>query len=292
MGKGENQRKRAIKRIDKGIIKKYNTLQETSDEQSACFVTKNLVTKTNSTVETGEKESAVTGNVSVKQEAKPEGANNETPQTEIVRPTTSGGPSNAKCKVETNQELNIDNKSQTKNQNCVSCGISDWLDQNDHLNLAEEQDRVLIKNNNEILLYSTCGNSDSWIIEKVINRSKSPFVFYAKNDATKLEKFLAAEGSIKETIKRKCLLHSARCETCEILSRQNHRREGNLISLIWENITAEKRTGCEFQVLHKYSYRHDPVQTYAPAKSNIKEAAGHSKKLIRKAHNNGSLNLL
>ena len=174
----------------------------------------------------------------------------------------------------------------------MSCGIGDWLDQNDNLNLAEEQDRVLIKNDNEILLYSSCGNSDSWILDEVINRTKPSFVFYAKNDATKLEKFLAAEGSIKETIKRKCLLHSARCETCEILSRQNHRREGNLISLIWENITAEAVAGDKFQILHKYSYRHDPEQTYAPAKSNIKEAAGHSKKVIRKAHNNGSLNLL
>ena len=77
-----------------------------------------------------------------------------------------------------------------------------------------------------------------------------------------------------------------------MLNRQNHRREGNLISTIWDNVTAYSTPGDKFQIMHKYTYRHDPKVTYAPANSNIREAAGHSRKVIRKTAKNGSLPLL
>ena len=82
--KVKNRGAELLKRIDEGISKEHNALQESPDEQSACFVTKNLVTKTDITVGKGKNESAVTGDASVKQEAKPEEVNNETPQAEIV----------------------------------------------------------------------------------------------------------------------------------------------------------------------------------------------------------------
>ena len=39
-------------------------------------------------------------------------------------------------------------------------------------------------------------------------------------------------------------------------------------------------------------YRHDPLNTYEASKSNIVDAMGHSRKVIRRAHKQGSLPLL
>ena len=161
---------------------------------------------------------------------------------------------------------------------------------------VEDDDRILIKDNNEVLIYS-CLNSDSWLNNKIYKNGdttcKADYnIFYSKSDSVKLEKFIQSENSLASVVKRKCLLHSARCDTCEILNRQNHRREGNLISTIWDNVTAYSIPGDKFQISHKYTYRHNPEVTYAPANSNIREAAGHSRKVIRKTHKNGSLPLL
>ena len=279
--------KELLQRIDDEITNKLQTPDNTANGQSACFVTK--VTKVDNESEKGSFESPVESNSLASQEAKPEEANNKSSHLETVRHNISGGPTNTLSM----QREPTDCNKESKNQNCVSCGIDEWVNKYDNLNWAEEQDRILIKDNNEVLLYSSYGNSDSWIYNKIIYRTKATDkVFYSKGDSMKLEKFLAAESSIKDTIKRKCLLHSARCETCEILSRQNHRREGNLISLIWENITAKPVGGDKFQISHKYSYRHDPRLTYSPSRSNVRDAAGHSRKVIRKAHHNGSLDLL
>ena len=76
------------------------------------------------------------------------------------------------------------------------------------------------------------------------------------------------------------------------MSRQNHRKEGNLISRVWENVTAVKVEEGKYEIHHCYQYRHAPEETYKPENSNIFEAAGHSKKIIRKTFKNGSLDLL
>ena len=73
------------------------------------------MTKTDITVGKGKNESAVTGNTSVRHEAKPEEVNSETRQAEIAHHTTSGGPSNSLTKVEASQESRTDNKQETKN---------------------------------------------------------------------------------------------------------------------------------------------------------------------------------
>ena len=57
---------------------------------------------------------------------------------------------------------------------------------------------------------------------------------YSKGDSAKLEKFLLKEGNIGAVIKKKCLRHSQRCEACDVLSRQDHRKEGKLISQVWD----------------------------------------------------------
>ena len=35
-------------------------------------------------------------------------------------------------------------------------------------------------------------------------------------------------------------MHSQKCEACDVLSRQDHRKEGKLISQVWDNVTASE----------------------------------------------------
>jgi hypothetical protein len=104
---------------------------------------------------------------------------------------------------------------------------------------VKNDDRVLIRQTRgeeEVLIYPS-EQGDDWIQEHVINKFKDrDKVLYAKNDALKLEKFLSQEqNNIHQIIKRKCLLHSARCETCDILSRQDQRKENRLIQQTWRH---------------------------------------------------------
>ena len=45
-------------------------------------------------------------------------------------------------------------------------------------------------------------------------------------------------------------------------------------------------------ITNNYQYRHDTALTYDPSKSNLEEAQGHAKRVIRRAHKQGSLHLL
>ena len=76
------------------------------------------------------------------------------------------------------------------------------------------------------------------------------------------------------------------------MSRHNHRKDGNLISHVWENITTVKIAEGRYEIHHCYQYRHAPEETYRPENSNIFEAAGHLRKVVRKTFKNGSLDLL
>ena len=70
---------------------------------------------------------------------------------------------------------------------------------------------------------------------------------YSKGDS---EKFLLKEGNIETIIKKKCLMHSQRCEACEVLSRQDHRKEGKLISQVWDNVTATEVGNGKYTIEH------------------------------------------
>ena len=87
-------------------------------------------------------------------------------------------------------------------------------------------------------------------------------------------------------------MHSQKCEACDVLSRQDHRKEGKLISHVWDNITASETANGQYIIEHKYLYRHNPKEVYDPKQSNVKEAAGHSRKVVQKAHRQGTLHLL
>ena len=151
--------------------------------------------------------------------------------------------------LEEDDDVGLQDKDFDQDQNCLSCGMMDWLPQQYD---DDNDSRIFIKSDNEVLLFN-CINSDSWIHEKIYQ--KIPNVYYSKTDSIKLEKFIQTENSLTSVVKRKCMLHSSRCETCEILNRQNHRREGNLISTIWDNVTAYPVPGDKFQISHKYTYR-------------------------------------
>ena len=76
------------------------------------------------------------------------------------------------------------------------------------------------------------------------------------------------------------------------MSRQNHRKEGNLIAAIWNNVTATQVEEDRYKIHHKYQYRHDADEVYKPENSNIFDAAGHSRKVLRRKFRNGTLHLL
>ena len=111
---------------------------------------------------------------------------------------------------------------------------------------VKEEDRVLIRqqgNVQEVLVFpeGSEGSLDFWMQQQIVEKSQhQDKIMYSKGDAIKLEKFLLQEGSIETTIKKKCLKHSSKCETCDILSRQDHRKEGKLMSQTWDNVTASK----------------------------------------------------
>ena len=73
---------------------------------------------------------------------------------------------------------------------------------------------------------------------------------YSKGDSAKLEKFLLKEGNIGAVIKKKCLMHSQRCKAYDVLSRQDHRKEGKLINQVWDIVTATEVGNCKYTIEH------------------------------------------
>ena len=73
------------------------------------------------------------------------------------------------------------------------------------------------------------GDNEAWLQDAIINK-KPERVYYTKSDSQRLEKFLLEEQrSIWGRPKKKCRLHSQRCETCDLLSRNTSGRENQLI---------------------------------------------------------------
>ena len=109
---------------------------------------------------------------------------------------------------------------------------------------AKPDDKIFLKldiQNPELLIYETY-DYKNWLQENLlfsipIYDVSRDNIFYTKTDSIKLERFLKSEGNTS-VFKRKCINHSSRCQTCEIMSRQNHKKEGNLIATIWNNVTA------------------------------------------------------
>ena len=109
----------------------------------------------------------------------------------------------------------------------------------------------------------------------------------------RLEKFLLQEQNhLWKKPQKKCNLHSQRCEVCELLSRNISNKENKLLQATWDAVTAKEVRPGKFIVTHQYQYRHDPLQAYEPRKSNLVEPMGHAKKVIKRAHRQGSLHLL
>ena len=162
----------------------------------------------------------------------------------------------------------------------------------------EASDQVLInRENGEILIFpqDEIKDEENWIQKCIIgNLNQDPSankIFYAKGDSQKLENFLRQEKEkTAQIIKERCLEHSKKCETCEVLSRRaESRKESALIKEIWENVEAEEIGDRKFVIKHTYKYRHDVSEVFPPWKSNIIEARKQAKKVIHKAKKQGNL---
>ena len=128
----------------------------------------------------------------------------------------------------------------------------------------------------------------------IINRPRDrDKVFYSRTDAAKLERFLLQEqNAMHKAVQRKCIFHSTKCDTCDLLSRQNHRKENKTIQQTRDAVTAKQVDKDKFVITHEYQYRNPTDVTYDPSRSSIVEAMNHSKKVIRKAYKQGNLHLL
>ena len=140
-----------------------------------------------------------------------------------------------------------------------------------------DNDRIIASNNGEVFIYS--------------NNTEHEKSFFSRLDAEKLQKFIDFESRPVQPT-RKCIAHRTRCEACVLVNKANHKHQSKLMINLWDNIQAESIGGGKFQICHTYSYRNDVDATYHPSKSNIIEAAGHSKRTIKRANDNGSLKLL
>ena len=143
--------------------------------------------------------------------------------------------------------------------------------------LLADDEKLFASNDGEVLIYS--------------HNRRNENSFFSRVDAAKLQKFIEFESKPIQT-NRKCIAHRSKCEACILVNKSNHRQQSKLMVDLWDNIQAVRLPDGNYQIYHTYSYRNDVDITYHPSKSNIIEAAGHSKRTIRRAHDNGSLALL
>ena len=147
-------------------------------------------------------------------------------------------------------------------------------------------DKILLLNDEILVLPHDIEGEDSGDIENV---------FYTKADSRRLEKFLLEEaaGAWKKP-EKKCHRCDIRCEVCDLMNRDCTRKECDIINRTWHTVTAkEVYPGAgKFTIQHEFQYRNDPGVTYHPARSNIRHAEGHARKVIKRAAAQGSLALL
>ena len=72
------------------------------------------------------------------------------------------------------------------------------------------------------------------------------------------------------------------------------KKECDIISRTWNAVTAKEiyPGAGKFTIQHEFQYRNDPGITYPPARSNIRQAEAHSRKVVKRAAAQGSLLLL
>ena len=160
--------------------------------------------------------------------------------------------------------------------------------------LLKESDIELIKYNcSDKILFSN--DEDPLIITQDIIDSEecllNNMTMFTKQDSVKLEKFLQSKSSL-ERREKLCQRHKKNCADCQLLSQRNNLKENNLIQAIWNNIEARKQADGTFLIRHNNIYRNDITKLYAPNKSNILAAKGHSKKIISKCNKKGQLGIL
>ena len=112
-------------------------------------------------------------------------------------------------------------------------------------------------NHAEILVFpSDYSNDDEWVQRAIINKSDNENVFYSRTDAAKLERFLLQEqNAMQQTVQKRCNFHSTQCDTCDLLSRQNHKKENKIIQQTWDAVTAKQISDGKFVITHEYQYR-------------------------------------
>ena len=131
----------------------------------------------------------------------------------------------------------LDSQSQTDTETkCRSCSF--------HVELPielEESNQVFINcESGEILIFpeDETRNEEEWIQSSVIEGTSQEVendkIWYAKGDSQKLEKFLRQEREgAARIIKQRCLEHSKKCETCDILStRMESQKESTLMFVL------------------------------------------------------------
>ena len=111
-------------------------------------------------------------------------------------------------------------------------------------------------------------------------------MFYTKADSKRLEKFLLEEAAgVWKKPEKKCHKCDIRCEVCDLMNREGTRKECDIISRTWDAVTAkEVYPGAgKYTIQHEFQYRNDPAVTYHPARSNIRQAEGHARRVIKRA---------
>ena len=94
--------------------------------------------------------------------------------------------------------------------------------------------------------------------------------------------------------RKKCHKCDVRCEVCDLMNREGTKKECDIISRTWNAVTAKEiyPGAGKFTIQHEFQYRNDPGITYPPARSNIRQAEAHSRKVVKRAAAQGSLLLL
>ena len=71
----------------------------------------------------------------------------------------------------------------------------------------------------------------------------------------KLEKFLIQEqNAMHQAPKKKCKIHSSKCDTCDLLARQNNSKENKLIQQTRDAVIADEIAPDKFIITHHYQY--------------------------------------
>ena len=183
-----------------------------------------------------------------------------------------------------NRDRNGDTYWSDEEETLESEGKAHWQNHFSPPGMICSTDRIYLTANETLVLPEDINGSTKDEEEKV---------YYTKTDSMKMERFLQQEQNhLWKKPKQRCNQHAQRCEVCDLLSRRNSNRENELVQRSWDAVTAREVEPGKYVITNNYQYRHDTAMTYDPFKSNMEEAQGHAKRVIRRAHKQGSLHLL